>query len=292
MKRAVGLCVAIAAVCFLVPMLGPSVGSASPILVGRVHATYQPNDGKIFILVIGNDARSGNPDAARADALHIVGINTHTMRGGILNFPRDSWINIPGHGSGKINETLQDGGPEFVATTLEQLTGIHIDYWVMTGFQGFVGLLKRVGGIPVHVPIDLNDPSGSGAKMSAGYHKLYGLAALSFVRDRHDFPQGDLDRTTNQASFLVGMLKKLRSQVSKNPAEVFKWIAAGREYTRFDLPAEEMFRLGILATQLKPRRMGIVTVPATTGSVGAESVVYISSSANAIYARFRKNGSL
>jgi LCP family protein required for cell wall assembly len=265
---------------------------ASPVLVGRVHASYQPNDGKIFILVIGNDARSGNPDAARADALHIVGINTHTMRGGILNFPRDSWIDIPGHGLAKINETLQDGGPALVASTLEQMTGIHIDYWVMTGFQGFVGLLKRVGGIPVRVPIDLNDPSGSGASMSAGYQKLYGLAALSFVRDRHDFPNGDLDRTTNQGKFLVGMLKKLRGQVTDNPAEVFKWIAAGRQYTRFDLPADEMFRLGILATQLKPSNIHVVTVPATTGTVGAESVVYISSGANAIYARFRKNGSL
>ncbi|MFN2593625.1 MAG: LCP family protein, partial [Actinomycetota bacterium] len=204
----------------------------------------------------------------------------------------DSWIDIPGHGSAKINETLQDGGPELVATTLEQMTGIHIDYWVMTGFQGFVGILKRVGGIPVHVPIDLNDPSGSGASMSAGNHKLYGLAALSFLRDRHDFPQGDLDRTTNQGTFLVDMLKKLRSQAADNPAELFKWIAAGRQYTRFDLPADEMFRLGILATQLKPGHIRVVTVPATTGMVGAESVVYISSGASAIYARFRKNASL
>lgn len=292
MKRALALVASIAVVCVVLPLFGGTSGSAAPLLVGRVHAAYQPNDGKIFILVIGNDARSGNPDAARADALHIVGINTHTMRGGILNFPRDSWVDIPGHGSAKINETLQDGGPELVATTLEQITGVHIDYWVMTGFQGFVGLLKRVGGIPIHVPIDLNDPSGSGARMSAGFHKLHGLAALSFVRDRHDFPQGDLDRTTNQAKFLIGMLTKLRSRAADNPAELFKWIAAGRQYTRFDLPADEMFRLGILATQLKPRDIKVVTVPASTGMVGSESVVYISASARSIYARFRKNASL
>ena len=91
----------------------------------------------LFVLVIGNDARAGNPDRSRADAIHIVGLDTKTLRGGILNFPRDTWVSIPGHGSGKINEALYDGGPQLLARTLENLTGIRIDLWVMTGFEGF-----------------------------------------------------------------------------------------------------------------------------------------------------------
>lgn len=271
---------------------GGDVGIARQLLVGRVHATYQPNDGKIFVLVLGNDARSGNPDDARADAIHLVGINTKTMRAGILNFPRDSWVNIPGHGTSKINEALTDGGPELVAQTIESITHIHVDYWVMTGFQGFVGMIHDLGPVTVPVPMDLYDPGGSGADLKAGKQPLHALSALSFVRDRHDFPHGDIDRTTNQATFLISALKKLQDQVGQNPASLFKWMSVTRKYTRFNVSADEMFRLGVLASQLDPKRIGNVTVPVTLGSEGAASVVFISPSANPIYSRFAKNAYL
>ena len=272
--------------------LGGSPGLAGQLLVGRVHAAYQPNDGKIFVLVLGNDARSGNPDQSRADAIHLVGINTDKMRAGILNFPRDSWVNIPGHGSSKINEALYDGGPALAAQTIESLTHIHIDYWAMTGFEGFVGMIHALGPVRVHVPMDLYDPSGSGANLKAGKQELHALSALSFVRDRHDFPHGDIDRTTNQGSFLIDLLAKMQGQVSKNPAAMFKWMSVAREYTRFNVSADEMFRLGVLASQLDTKKIGNVTVPVTLGSAGAASVVFISPNANSIYTRFAKNAYL
>jgi LCP family protein required for cell wall assembly len=292
-KRAIALTAVIAGVVAVLPFIGASVPSlASSVVVGKVHASFQPNTGQVFILVIGNDARSGNPDAALADAIHVVGINTKTMKGGILNFPRDSWVDIPGHGTAKINESLVDGGPELVAKTVESLTGIHLDYWVMTGFQGFVHIVNRIGPVNIKIPFPLYDPTGSGAAFSKGVHAVHGMGALTFVRDRHNFPNGDIDRTTNQAKFLLDLLKRLRSQVARNPATLLKWISVGRAYTRFALPADEMFRLGVLATQLTPAEMGIRTVPVTYGMQGAESVVYISSAARAIYAHFKKHASL
>jgi polyisoprenyl-teichoic acid--peptidoglycan teichoic acid transferase len=271
---------------------GTNAGLAERLLVGRVHATFQPNDGKIFILVLGNDARTGNPDQSRSDAIHLVGINTDNMRAGILNFPRDSWVDIPGHGTSKINEALYDGGPELAAQTIESLTHIHIDYWAMTGFEGFVGMIQDLGPVKVNVPMDLYDPSGSGANLKAGKQDLHALSALSFVRDRHDFPHGDIDRSTNQGKFLIALLKKLRGQVSQNPASLFKWMSVARRWTRFSLSADEMFRLGVLASQVDPSRIGNVTVPVTLGSAGAASVVFISPSAQAIYKRFAKNAYL
>src|ERR687891_439455 len=119
----------------VVPSIGERSSTAAPVVMGRVHERWQPNQGKIFVLVIGSDARHGNPNL-RADAVHIAGINTKTMRGGILNFPRDSWVAIPGHGSAKINEALYIGGPQLLARTLEAETGIRLDYWVLVGFEG------------------------------------------------------------------------------------------------------------------------------------------------------------
>jgi LCP family protein required for cell wall assembly len=269
---------------------GSNVGLAERLLVGRVHARYQPNDGKIFVLVIGSDARTGNSDAARADAIHIVGINTDDMKAGILNFPRDSWVDIPGHGSSKINDALYEGGPELLAQTVENLTHIRIDYWVLTGFEGFVGMIHDLGPVKVDVPMDLNDPSGSGANLRAGKQQLHALSALSFVRDRHDFPHGDVDRTTNQGTFLIDLLEKLHRDVSQNPAALFKWISTTRAHTRYDVSADEMFRLGVLASQLDPKKVSNVTVPVTLGSAGAASVVYIQPSAQSIYRRFAKHG--
>jgi LCP family protein required for cell wall assembly len=269
---------------------GANRGLAERLLVGRVHATFQPNDGKIFVLVLGSDARSGNSDAARADAIHVVGINTEDMKAGILNFPRDAWVDIPGHGTSKINDALYEGGPQLVAQTIENLTGIRIDYWVLTGFEGFVGIIHDLGPVKVNVPMDLHDPSGSGANLRAGKQALHALSALSFVRDRHDFPHGDVDRTTNHGTFLIDLLKKLRRDVSGNPAALFKWISTTRAHTRFDISADEMFRLGVLASQLDPSRVDNVTVPVTLGSAGAASVVFIQPSAQSIYRRFARDG--
>lgn len=271
---------------------GSNTGLAEQLLVGRVHATFQPNDGKIFVLVIGSDARTGNSDAARADAIHLVGINTENMKAGILNFPRDAWVDIPGHGTSKINDSLYEGGPELVAQTVENLTHVKIDYWVLTGFEGFVGIIHDLGPVEVDVPMDLYDPSGSGANLKAGKQHLHALSALSFVRDRHDFPNGDVDRSTNQGIFMIDLLKKLRGQVAKNPASLFNWIGATRAHTRINVSPDEMFRLGVLASQLDPKRVDNVTVPVTLGSAGAASVVYIQPSAESIFRRFARDGHL
>ena len=290
-KRVVALLAVLGVVSAIVPLTSAPVAS-SPLLVGRVHARYQPTDGKIFVLVMGSDARTGNPDNVNADALHIAGINTKTMKGGVLNFPRDSWVTIPGYGEGRINEALHAGGPELVAKTLESITGITIDYWVLVGFEDFVNIVDAIGGVKMTIPQDVYDPIGSGAKIPAGTQNLGAEEALSYVRTRKVFPNGDIDRTTHQADFLIAMLAKLRRQVEYSPTTLFRWTAAARRYARFDLSAPEMFRLGVLASQVDPKDVGNVTVPVSLGSVGAASVVFISPEAKDIYERFAATASL
>jgi LCP family protein required for cell wall assembly len=292
MKRSLVLVMVLGLVGALLPLPHGGPKSQAAISIGRVHADYQPTNGKLFVLVIGNDARHGNPNGALADAIHLVGIDTKKMKAGILNFPRDSWVNIPGRGMGKINESLLAGGPELVARTLESLTGIRIDYWVMTGFGGFYAIIKRLGKIKVHIPRDLNDPSGSGAVFSRGVHKLGPLQALSFVRDRHDFPNGDVSRTTNQAVFLLDLLRTLRKDVADHPASLLRWMAIARRYTRLDISMSELFRLAILASSIRPKNVGVVTVPVTFGFEGAQSVVFISPQASSIYQRFKRKARL
>jgi len=256
-----------------------------------VHEKFVPTKGKLFVLVIGNDARSGNPDRSRADAIHIVGLDTKTLRGGILNFPRDTWVSIPGHGSGKINEALYDGGPDLLAQTLENLTGIHIDLWVMTGFEGFKGIIRGVGNVKLRLGRDIFDP-GSGARLRAGKNSLNPGQALAFVRSRKALPHGDIDRSTNQGRFLLVLLRELRDDVRRNPSRLLRWISVGRRHTRLQVTPEELFELAVLASQVRSSRMGTRTVPVNIGSVGSASVVFLSSGARSIFARFRTTARL
>lgn len=289
-KRAAALIVVIALATLTTSLV--ATPHAAELLVGRVHETYQPTDGKVFILVIGNDARSGNPLNSRSDAIHIVGINSETLRGGILNFPRDSWVPIPGYGSAKINEALYRGGPDLLAQTLENLTGIHLDYWVMVGFEDFRKIIQGLGGVKMHLPTAVHDPTGSGARLRAGTQVLGGHQSLAYLRTRHSFGGGDVTRTTNQGTFLKALLKKLRAQTDRSPAALLRWMSITQRFARYDISAEEMLRLGVTATKVKPKDVGNVTVPVSVGTVGAASVVFISSSAQNIYARFRQTGEL
>ncbi|HEV3473100.1 MAG TPA: LCP family protein [Actinomycetota bacterium] len=289
-RRALLLLTVVAVTVGLVASSGTS--TAAPLLMGRLHASFQPTSGKVFILVIGNDARSGNPTYSRADAIHIVGINTDTMEAGILNFPRDSWVNIPGYGHGKMNEALYHGGPELLARTLQGITGITLDYWAMVGFEDFRKIIKALGGVRMHLPTSVHDPSGSGARLNAGTQNLGPHQALAYLRTRHSFSGGDITRTTNQGHFLIALLKKLRRQVDRSPAAMLRWMAITQRFARYEMSSEEMFRLGVLAAELRPRDVRNVTVPVSVGSVGAASVVFISPGATSLYARLRESGSL
>jgi polyisoprenyl-teichoic acid--peptidoglycan teichoic acid transferase len=290
-KRALAIGVFVVLVAALIPGLGRSDSSdVAPITIGRVHEEWQPNKGKIFVLVIGSDARSGNPNL-RADAIHIAGINTDTMRGGILNFPRDSWVNIPDYGPGKINEALYQGGPELLARTLEDLTGIRIDYWAVVGFEGFQKIVRALGPIPMHIDRPIYDPGGSGANIPAGDRRLDPGDALAFVRTRKAFVGGDVTRTTNQARFLLAMLRKLQSDVADRPTELLKWMAVARRQARVDLSPQEMFRLAVVTSHVNPRDVDNVTVPVQLGSVGLASVVFIQPEAENLYRHFKKYAS-
>lgn len=291
-RRTIALFALVAVACVLVPLVGDRPGrAAAQLLGGRVHESFNPAKGKVFILVIGNDARTGNPNASRADALHIVGVNTKTKRAGILNFPRDSYVPVPGRGSMKITEALYAGGPDLLAQTVENETGIRLDYWVMTGFIGFQKIVGDLGGVKMDVPYAIND-YGSGANLKAGPQVLDPGEALAFNRSRKTLPQGDIDRSTNQGLFLLALLDQLQSEAEKDPAAILKWMAIGRKWTRLDIPPDEMFRLGVLASQIPRSRVKAQTVPVTIGFAGAASVVFIQPQAKDLYRRFERTGTL
>jgi LCP family protein required for cell wall assembly len=244
----------------------------------------------LFILVLGSDARPGQRvDRGRADSIHLLGVNVQKRKATVLGFPRDSWVSIPGHGTGKITTAMYLGGPELMVQTIESITGIRIDFYVLTSFEGLKRMVEGIGGIEVDVPYPMHD-SFSGSNFSAGLQKFNGKEALAFSRDRHSAAGGDFGRSKNQGRLLLAALRKLRDGFDENPGLLFTWIAVGWRNVRTDLSFRTLLDLGLTATLIAPKDVKNRVVPASVGSVGDQSVVFISASASATYADMRGDG--
>ena len=117
----------------------PAVGT--PVMqIGAAHAEYGPtitaND-PIFILILGSDSRPGTAlEDGLCDSIHILGIDPKTKRATLVGIPRDSYVPIASGGTNKINVALSQGGPEGMVATVENLTDITFDYYMLTGFEG------------------------------------------------------------------------------------------------------------------------------------------------------------
>jgi len=244
----------------------------------------------LFILALGSDARPGEDiEHQRSDSIHIIGINLQRHRATILGIPRDSWVNVPGFGMQKITSAMSLGGPDLTVKTIESLTGIRVDFWLLTSFQGIVSMVNGIGGLSVQVTQPMHD-SYSGSNFDPGVHHFDGSQALSFARDRHTFADGDLTRSQNQGVLLVSALSKLHTAFSEDPAALFRWIALGWRNFRTDLGVRTLLDLALTATSIPSSSVSNLVVPATTGVVGAASVVFISPQAHVLYAQMRATG--
>jgi LCP family protein required for cell wall assembly len=172
-------------------------------------------------LITGSDSRAGL-SRAEIDAMH-VGFDEGTLnsdsimllhlgsgRPVLISIPRDSYVDIPGHGWNKMNAALAYGGASLLIQTVENVTGLKIDHYMGIGFGGLVAVVNHIGGVQICLKTAIHD-SYSGVNLSAGCHNLDGDQALAFVRDRHSFATEDLQRIQDQRAFLSALLKKATS---------------------------------------------------------------------------------
>jgi len=264
--------------------------------IGRAHPAeaFPALTGKkpIFVLALGSDARPGQPiDHERSDSIHIVGLNPAKGQASILGFPRDSWVDIPGHGSEKITSAMSSGGPKLTIQTVENLTGIHIDFYVLTSFAGLKKMIDSIGGVTVNVAQPMHDHF-SGSDFDPGPTHMNGGQALSFARDRHSFSRGDLDRSENQGRLFLATLAEFKKDFQKDPGVMLTYIGAGMRNVQTDIPLDQVVKLGFTAAKVKPGSVQNCVVPAAGGTVGDQSVVFIQSGASALYSDMKTDGIL
>jgi LCP family protein required for cell wall assembly len=171
-------------------------------------------------LITGSDTRSGLSRTQKAE-LHVgsdTDLNSDSLMllhlGGptpvLISIPRDSYVEIPGHGMNKINAALGIGGPSLLVQTVESATGLTINHYMGIGFEGLVDVTNKIGGVYICLKQPVQDQY-SGVNLKAGCQTLNGTQALEFVRDRHSFATGDLQRVQDQRAFLKALLGKATS---------------------------------------------------------------------------------
>jgi LCP family protein required for cell wall assembly len=269
-----------------------SAGQA--ITVQRAHAgAAEPNfNRRITFLVVGSDSgapkfgRGGTAERGRADSIHLVVVDPVHKRGIVLGFPRDSYVPIAGHGTGKITGAMAFGGPPLLINTVERLTGINIDYWVVTSFDGLSDIVSKVGGVQVNVDMNISDHA-AGANLRRGSQRVGGASALSYARARKSVPGGDFTRSRHQAQILLGGLATFQRQTKADPARVMKWLAIMNEEVKTDLPAGELLRLALVARSMPPSRLNNVVVPGVGATAGGASIVRLTGGAYPLFARVR-----
>ena len=265
-------------------LLGTS-GAAYPPAIPFNSSVAVPTDLQ-FMLVIGSDARPGE-DIRRTngDSIHLVAVNPRTFEGTIVGIPRDSWVEIPGHGTGKINSALPMGGPSLMVDTVRKLTGLPIQYYALTGFQGVSSMVDALGGVNVLVGQRMNDRF-SGALFEAGWHMFNGAQALAFTRNRHDTPNGDFGRSANQGVLIQAAMGKIRAEVGDDGG-LRTWADVLVRHAALDVAADKLLPLVALGRRTDPGRMRNVVVPGRIGMAGRASVVYLTAEAAGLFTDLR-----
>ena len=180
--------------------------------------------------------RAGDDVSTNTDTIILVRIPNNGKSATAISIPRDSYVEAPGVGKMKINgvygsvhlEKLkelveQDGmdqaqaepqaaeaGREALIKTVANLTGVTVDHYAEIGLLGFALITDALGGVNVCLKDAVYEPL-SGADFPAGWQKLDGPQALSFVRQRHDLPRGDLDRVTRQQAVMASLAHEVIS---------------------------------------------------------------------------------
>ncbi|HZD17855.1 MAG TPA: LCP family protein [Actinomycetota bacterium] len=233
----------------------------------------------LFLLVIGSDARPGQAvQATRADSIHIVGVNPTRHRASIVGIPRDSYVSIPGGGVDKINAALARGGPELVVATVERLTGIRIDGYLLTGFEGFERAVSAVGGIDIVIPYPISDRY-SHAQFRRGRTHLSGREALAFSRNRHDAPGGDFGRSLNQGRLLIAALREMQAAMRGDRLGLVPWVFAATNHLRTDLSLGDLIDLALAAPAIDADLVRNTVVSGRGGSAGGRSVIFLGAAA-------------
>jgi polyisoprenyl-teichoic acid--peptidoglycan teichoic acid transferase len=166
----------------------------------------------ISILLMGVDERKN--DRGRSDTLIAMTLNPQKKTMQMVSIPRDTRTEIIGRGTtDKINAAYAYGGPSMAIGTVENFTGVKMDYYIRVNMEALSALVDAVGGVTVNNELDWYDEGyyKKGFHYAKGDLTLNGPEALGYVRMRHLDPNGDFGRNNRQRQIITAVVNKAAS---------------------------------------------------------------------------------
>jgi polyisoprenyl-teichoic acid--peptidoglycan teichoic acid transferase len=196
----------------------PTFNTNSP-KSGSMANTIQPKQGTMNILLLGSDEHKGKT-VGHSDSIILMHIDFNTNKINAVSIPRDTRVHLDGYGYTKLTSVQyikqatsgSKAGIQVAANSISELTGIPINYYVETNYEGLQSMVDSLGSINVNVPFDvkLTHPwykEDHGVVIKKGQQNLNGKMVTELVHERYSLPHGDYDRQLLQEKVLVAIAK-------------------------------------------------------------------------------------
>ncbi|PCC18661.1 LCP family protein [Brevibacterium aurantiacum] len=243
-------------------------------IFGTQRPDDQKEDGGTNILLLGSDEPMDQVDVndsrgLRSDTIMVMHIPESGSNVQVMSIPRDSWVDIEGHGKAKINSALSTGGLPLAVSTISDFIGTELDHVAIIDFEGFKALTDSLGGVTVNSEQAFEK---NGYTFTKGENVLDGDEALTFVRERKSFQDGDFQRARNQQAFIRGLTNEIISaDTLSNPKKIQDMVKNFSPYMYVDsgLDAQYISATAFAMRDVRPGDIEFFTSP--TAGVGTSS---------------------
>ena len=218
------------------------------------------------ILLLGSDESMKDVDVndsrgLRSDTIMVMHLPEDGGTVQILSIPRDTYVDIEGHGKSKINAALSYGGLPLAVSTVSDFIGTDVDHVAIIDFEGFKALTDSLGGVTVNSEQAFEK---NGYTFTQGENVLNGDEALTFVRERKQFQDGDFQRARNQQAFIRGLTNEMISaDTLSNPKKIQDMVKNFAPYMYVDsgLDAKYISSTAFSMRDVRPGDIEFFTAP-------------------------------
>ena len=231
-------------------------------------------DEPLSILILGSDTRAGQAEIpggsgatpGLSDTTILLHLSADRSRAYGISVPRDLMVprpacvdkhtgeRAPAQDAAQWNEAYALGGEACTISQFEAMSDLRVDHFLVVNFSGFKDMVDALGGVPVCVPNEVNDPIGR-ISLPAGTYTVKGDQALDYVRVRHSIgtqDTGDIGRMKRQQAFLAAMVNKAVSAGTLfNPTRLISFLDAATKSITTDPGMRRLTTMAGLANQVK-----------------------------------------
>ena len=289
----------------------------APLNAGAQKTEGDTNDAKdrLQILILGSDTRDGKNSKygtaddstgyGHSDVMMLMDISADNRHVSVISFPRDLLVDVPectdqsthktypARSGEMINAAMAEAGIGCAVDTVNKLTGLEIDHFMMADFNAVKELSNTVGGVSVCISDAVFDPD-SGLRLPKGTSQVKGEQALSFLRTRHAFGDGsDLGRIQAQQGFLSSLARKVKDDGTLgNPQKLLTIADVITQNLTVDEGLANVQSLLTISSRLKDidlSKVAFVAVPNRPAAVDPNRLELMQPQASQLFAAMRAN---